>query len=77
MLEYIDAHPWILGYVIVPVAGWALSIIAPSIVMRWPSVAPVLDALMHQLPAIPGTYAKIRKAAKDSTTPPTFPGDKT
>jgi hypothetical protein len=64
MLEYLDKHPELWGYVIIPTIGWLYSKIAPAIAKRWPGLMPILEWLMHALPAAQGAYAKLRAARK-------------
>lgn len=70
VFDYLDRHPELWGYIIIPLVGWLLSIVAPPLAKRWPRLAPVLDWLLHKLPAAQGAYEKLRAAR----TPPKMPG---
>jgi hypothetical protein len=66
MLHYLDTHPELIGYVIIPLVGWILGQIAPAVAKRWPTWYPVLDWLIHKLPIAQGAYMRLRAAR----TPP-------
>lgn len=66
-LHWVDTHPELWGYFVIPTIGWLYSKLAPLIAKRWPRVAPVLDWFMHWLPAAPGAYARLRAASKPAT----------
>lgn len=73
MLDYLDRHPELWGYVIIPLVGWLLSLVSPALVRRWPRLGPVLNWLVHKLPAAQGAYERLRMARMRPPFPPQLP----
>ena len=73
VLAYLDAHPVLWGYVIIPLFGFVLNELVVLLAARWPRLAPVAKRALEMLPALPGAYERWRRKSLPPPAPEVKP----